>query len=458
MKDIASVGIQIPSNKVDFYEINNRMALSDADIIVFSPMLCYDLYFTDNYRGKRCYDKNTSFELTEDFIHWKRELNIALGQGKTVFVFLTEKEEFYVHTGQQKVSGTGRNQQVTNLVDLFDNYKCLPINVNIQSAAGKTVYCQSPVFQGFFNTFQKELYYEAFISSETIKKFCFTTKSKDRCLGTALKSLNGHIVFLPMLDCHKDSYWNQNGKPSKAGDEFGKRLISNLIEIDKVLKSHTDKTPRPKWLDSEEYELKEAVKTRKSIQLNLQKIKEIEKDNDKLKEILIEQDSLSDLLFEGGKALENAVIKALQILGYSAENYDDGTLELDQIIMSPENDRFIGECEGKENKDIDISKFRQLEDALNADFQREEVVEKAFGLLFGNPQRLINPMDRTLDFTRKSKLSAEREKIGLIKTSDLFTVAKYLSENDDENFKTACRKAIKEQLGKVVQFPNTKSI
>ena len=82
-------------------------------------------------------------------------------------------------------------------------------------------------------------------------------------------------------------------------------------------------------------------------------------------------------MYESGKPLENAVIKALKILGYSAENYDDGKLELDQVIISPEGDRFIGECEGKDNKDIDITKFRQLQDGLNADFEREEVSEKA---------------------------------------------------------------------------------
>lgn len=159
------------------------------------------------------------------------------------------------------------------------------------------------------------------------------------------------------------------------------------------------------------------------------------------------------MLFETGKSLENAVTKALKILGYSAEGYDDGRLELDQIIISPEGDRFIGECEGKDNKDIDVSKFRQLQDALNEDFAREEVNEKAYGILFGNPQRVINPLDRMLDFTEKCKRGAEREKIALVKTPDLFNVVKHVLESGDEKFKAECRKAIKEQLGKVIEFP-----
>ena len=90
---------------------------------------------------------------------------------------------------------------------------------------------------------------------------------------------------------------------------------------------------------------------------------------------------------------------------------------------------------------------------LNEDFQREEVEEKAFGLLFGNPQRLINPEDREFDFTDKCKRGAQREKIGLINTADLFDVARYLSENQDEPFKIVCRNIIKENLGQIIKFP-----
>jgi hypothetical protein len=162
---------------------------------------------------------------------------------------------------------------------------------------------------------------------------------------------------------------------------------------------------------------------------------------------------LKSLLFEQGKPLERGVLAALKLLGFNAENYDDGTLELDQVILSPEGYRYIGECEGKDEKDIDISKFRQLLESMNADFARDEVAEKAFGILFGNPQRLTEPAKRTLDFTQKCKIGAEREKIALIKTVDLYVVAAYLDENENENFQLACRNAIHSGLGNVVVFP-----
>jgi hypothetical protein len=186
------------------------------------------------------------------------------------------------------------------------------------------------------------------------------------------------------------------------------------------------------------------------------KVAKLEKENEKLNLLLEEEESLKDLLFETGKPLEKAVTKALKILGYKAENYDDGVLELDQIIFSPEGERFVGECEGKDTKDIDVSKFRQLLDGLSADFEQEHVAEKAFGLLFGNPQRLASPLERTLSFTQKCIAGAKREKIGLIKTEDLFRICRHVVEKNDMEYAEDCRKAIVQQLGQIIIFPAPK--
>jgi hypothetical protein len=148
-------------------------------------------------------------------------------------------------------------------------------------------------------------------------------------------------------------------------------------------------------------------------------------------------------VFEAGKPLEHAVTKALKVLGYHAEGYDDGTLELDQVIISPEGDRYIGECEGKDNRAIDISKFRQLADAIHEDFVRDEVSNEAIGILFGNPHRLIKPSDRIDYFTKKCLDGAKRRSYALIKTPDLFNVIKYLLENKNEGYQIKCREAIK---------------
>ena len=461
---IIGVGFRFPTEEDDYLSFDKKGSLSDADIVVFNSDFKNTAYSSDygnySFQGKRLYDTDSSFKIREHSNHWQNEILNALNAGKTVFVTLTEIVEFYIHTGKKNTSGTGRNQKVTNIVDLYHNYKFIPSpGIDIVASGGSKIFPYSNLVSSLYDCCKDYFSFEAYINTkEEVKNPLFGTKSRDKVTGHALKIKNGYLIFIPAIKLPNSFY-----KAEDDGDElenwtkeafkWGKRFKQVLAEIRKALKSINEKTPLPEWSHNEIFNLSDAIKTKQLILQNQNKLNEIQGKITKLEEILKEQESLKDLLFETGKPLENAVTKALRILGYSAENYDDGRLELDQIIVSPDGDRFIGECEGKENKDIDISKFRQLQDALNEDFAREEVSEKAYGILFGNPQRLMDPKERTLDFTDKCKRGAERERIALIKTPDLFYVVKHILENGDEKFKIECRRAIKEQLGRVVEFP-----
>ncbi|MCF6331793.1 MAG: hypothetical protein L3J11_00800 [Draconibacterium sp.] len=248
---------------------------------------------------------------------------------------------------------------------------------------------------------------------------------------------------------------NKNGKEAWTKDaiNLGKRFIQHLIATDNQLSGKVTKTVQPEWVDNLEFEIEKVQTLIKKIDNSQEQIKKFTEQSNQFKNELIEENSLKDLLFESGKPLEITVIKGLEILCYKAENYDDGELELDKIITSPENDRFIGECEGKDNKAIDISKLRQLSDEINEDFEKNDYPEEAFGLLFGNSQRLFVPADRSEFFTAKCLSAAKRRNIGLILTTDLFKVCKYLSENKNIPFKKKCRKAIKNGIGGVITFP-----
>ena len=235
--------------------------------------------------------------------------------------------------------------------------------------------------------------------------------------------------------------------------QIADKLKHQLSNIHDFLNEKEEPSEKPDWADLTEFELAKAKNLLDTITANIIDINRLSNENDGLLVRVKEIEILKNLLFETGKPLEMAVIQALLLLGYSAENFDDGILEIDQVILSPEGIRFIGECEGKESKPIDISKFRQLQDTLNEDFQRDGVDEKAFGILFGNPQRLVNPLERTLDFTDKCKKGAQREKVALVLTVDLYYVSRYLSETNDDKYRKECRDAIYAQLGNQVSFP-----
>ncbi|QRR03083.1 hypothetical protein [Dyadobacter sandarakinus] len=469
MKRVTAIGFSIPSfSNDDHIPLDSLGALSDTDIALFSPNLSYTSYSNydsdsypsrEEFEGKKLYNKKSSADMLLHSQHWRNELTHFIENGGTVFVILSKQEDFFIYTGTTDFTGTGRNRKAAPHVSPFSNYNFLPFkDLEFKVASGKTIVPSSSSVADLFANFKDYLHFEMYIKGDKLNNPTFTTKNKDRVLGVNIKFGKGLVLFIPHLNLEVDKFIKYNSKKdqndwNEAGIKIGKMLLTNLVEIDKAIRKHVEKSPRPNWIQNEQFLLKSSESTRSLIKEHKVEVTRIEAEIAELRKKFIDQESLKDLLYETGKPLEDAVIKALKILGYQAENYSDGELELDQVIISPEGDRLIGECEGKDNKDIDVTKFRQLLYSLNADFELEHVQEKAFGLLFGNPQRLVDPAERTLAFTKKCCSGAEREKIGLIKTEDLFRVAKYISENQDNDFAKLCRDAIIQQLGKIIQFP-----
>lgn len=459
-KKIFTICYGIPGKNEDNLYFTSNNSLMDADIVLFNTDTPYGLEINSKYQGKNSYTESASFDYKYQLKHWRNELDNFLKTGKNVFLLMSKKEEFYLKTGDKQYSGTGRNRQTTNMVHLHNNYEFLPVNIGrITAATGKYIeFTGNTIFNEFFKKFKKYFEYQVYLENVENAQVLFSGKDKTKTLGAIYKIGNGHLVVLPYVkydeekfteyDKKEDSYWTEDAIT------FGNNFIDCLLSINQQLAQESKKTPLPKWATQKHFSTKKELETKKAIDKNTKEIEKIKLRNEKLHVELEEEQALKDLLFEQGKPLENAVIESLKSLGYKAENYDDGELELDQVITSPEGDRFIGECEGKDNKDINITKFRQLLESLNADFAREEVEEKAFGILFGNPERLKNPVERTLEFTKKCKIGAKREKIALIKTTDLFVVTKYLKENKDIAYQKACRKAIYDGFGKIVRFPS----
>lgn len=168
--------------------------------------------------------------------------------------------------------------------------------------------------------------------------------------------------------------------------------------------------------------------------------------------------ALKYLLYEKGKLLEHAILVALKILGFQAENHREDDSEFDAVMLGPEGDRFIGEAEGKDDKAINIDKLDQLDRNLKEDFARqdESTAKFAIGVLFGNAYRLTTPDSREAFFTAKCMIAAKRSHIRLVRTTDLFNVAQYLDSHADADFAAECRRVIRDCDGEVAVFPPVK--
>lgn len=446
-REIISVEYEIPGFSDTHFIYSSEQSLLDADVIVFKPMQLSD------GTEKPSFSESGSFQLQQSAEHWRRELSVALEYGKTIFLILGKYQIGSVETGKKEMKGRTRIDYVRD----YSNYEFLPAQLPSMTAKSGTeiAFTRDPTFSIFWKELKTHLKYECYFN-EKVRRPVFTTRTGERPIGAVFNIGKGHLVTLPLIDYDEekfvkkrkgDSYW------TKEAIRFGNRVVSILLDIDKSLRSESMATPPPSWIANPDFVSPQERKLLQGIAGLNERIQKIRSEEQSLQADLDRERQLKNLLFETGKSLEAAVMNALKTLGYSAENYNDGELELDHVIVSPEGDRFIGECEGKDNSAINIDKFRQLSENIQADLQGEKVDKPAVGILFGNGFRLTAPQDRQDQFTHKCLSSAKRGTI-LVRTMDLYPVVRYIWETNDQGYMRLCRDAMLASLGRVVEFPD----
>lgn len=461
-KRIISIGFDIPGFDDRCYDYNSSQSLLDADIVVFEPdFSCYEQHSV--HRGAPYFDKNESFTLIKNTEHWHLEISTALREGKTVFVFMGQYKEIFVDIEGEEVFGIDRPKSIiaAHSPSPYNNYMFLSERIDVHDLipkeGSKLIFRGDGPFVNLWNEFKKYIKYECYLDWG-IEIPLFLTKTGNKPVGGLFRHGKGNLVLLPPIrypEAEFTEYDEEEGEEGWTNEAigFGNQLVQVLLDIDSALRSSTEASPPPDWTLEDKYKLGSETELSEEITTLSEEIEELKEKKNTLSNTLQKEIELKNLLFEKGKPLENAVIDALKILGYKAENYDDGDLELDQIAVSPEGERYIGETEGKDKSAINIKKFRQLESNIQEDLEREDVSNPAIGILFGNGFRTAHPEKREEQFTEKCIKNAERVSAILVRTSDLFKVAKYIRESDDEKFAKKCREAISKSRGKIVEFP-----
>lgn len=476
-QQVISVGVWIPGNADEYVDFKSDRSLLDADIIVFSPNLS-SYSVEENYQGKATLNHTDSALLHEDIQHWKREITIALEAGKTVFLFMSGLDSVYIFTGEKQYSGTGRNARATNFVSLLDPYSAVPLaNLvsSIQRRSGlriKTTKRIGPL-SSYWNEFGSHSPYQVYLD-KTIGFAALVTQVGDKMVGgiVRFKDFPGAIVMLPppsfvsavkerakqLREKKKRVKKISSADSKKLSDQaeisVGNQFISKLVEIDKTIRAGSDRTPTPDWARTSEYVLNEEARVQSDIAELKTKIEELQKQIEGANNNLEIAGNLRGLLFETGKSLESAVLEALRLMGFTAEHFADGQSEFDVIFKDTDDARFLGEVEGKNDKAVNIDKLSQLERNIQEDFEKRDDNTYAQGVLFGNAFRLVVPAERGDYFTEKCLAGAKRSGITLVRTPDLFGVAKYLKEHPNSSFASACRQAIRQAGGTQVVFPS----
>jgi len=481
-KRIVFVGeSQVTSDDVTNLEFSSDGSLLDGDIIVFS-VNTEDYYSGgETFQGRRCLNDDSSFRLRRHCQHWGSELKAALLDGKTVIVYVNRSPELSVATGHKEYSGTGRNTRTTRIVETFDPYCAIPCDFgSVVRRSGERIKVTGDlgILSTYWHEFGEYSAYQAYI--ENFKGSALLhTQTGGKAVGGILRTsaTKGMLIFLPPPDLSAavESKINglkarQKNRPDanptarakqnqsyrkKAQQSVAEQFITAIIALDKAARSATEATPPPAWSNQDRFTLRRETELQSKFSDNNSRLAKLAEERKALNEALRETQRLRALLYEKGKPLEEAILIALRLLGFNAENLQEADSEFDAVMVDPTGMRLIGEAEGKDDKAISVDKLDQLDRNLKEDFARqaEEKAQFALGVLFGNAYRLTAPEERQEFFTAKCLLAAKRSHINLVRTTDLFAVARYLDDSPNEEFAAKCRRAIIEADGEEVEFP-----
>lgn len=461
-KNIITVGIQIPGYYKSYVSFKSNQSLLDADIAIIMPNIrSFSGVLDTTYLGKRCLGDDVSFDLKEHLEHWRREISEAVAGGKTVFIILDNVEEVYIATGSISYSGTGRNRAETRNVELVSNYRIVPSDLSFTSAKGREMVLSptNPLLSDYWHEFGSLSEYRVLIQGKTLKPLV-VTRSGNKVVGGLVSYGNkgGTLILLPHVDFDSDEFYDLEGEEevwTKSAIASGNKFTSLLAGVSSASRSQGQQTPPPNWLSSPVFQLPgEKVIADKLVKLHSQRTKldsSIQKEEASLRNERI----VKGILFEKGPALETALVRAFETLGFEVTQYRDSATDIDIICESDEG-RFIGEIEGKDTKPVNVDKLRQLGMNVTEDFAREEVSDLAKPVLIGNAHRLVAPDERGQCFTEKCIISARQSSTALLRTTDLFRAVQYLLGKRDKAFAKACRVAILDSIG-VVEFPTQAS-
>ena len=263
MKKVISVGFNIPGCEKCYQDYLSKHSLFDADIIVFKPF-SFDQYIQNVSQIVLLVPHLQGLDE-----QYGKEMREILADGKNIFLFMGEYQE---------IGG-------------YNNYGFLPIRqkmVIISRKGSEIKFSNERIFCTFWKELNSYLNYECYIDypHNPINRI-FTTNSSDKLLGGILSYGLGNLIFLPMIKFPDDS---------KQAEGLGKRLIQILVDIDKSLRSKSEKTPSPEWLNSSIYTLTSESEIEKKMDSVSQEIDALNEKMDNLQTLLSDERSLKDLL------------------------------------------------------------------------------------------------------------------------------------------------------------------
>ena len=186
-------------------------------------------------------------------------------------------ESLYIRTGQTNYSGIGRNARATNIVDMFDPYSAVPVpglTATVQRRTGERIKATKVYWRPIGLLARIRGSYLLSSLSRGADRGISTRDANRRQDGRRdyrPKDLKGTVILLsvpnlPLMVEQREKELQKSGvvkgghakqhgrRPSKAKRSVGSQFIGALIEIDKIVRAKSERTPAPEWANAKEYE------------------------------------------------------------------------------------------------------------------------------------------------------------------------------------------------------------
>lgn len=323
-----------------FTETGFRSNLSFLDydaVVINTSHLGYGYHadYPDSFQGKRRITKDESFLMREEFDRVKVQIIAALKQGKNVFIIMAQNENCYIHSGRTEYSGTGRNARATNILEEFDVFSFLPINIKPTMVRGKDfdIVCHAP-YASFFNATQGLAYYEAYFTAPK-KSTLLTLPKSDNAISAVFEYEKGKIVVLPR------PYVGGNYKTEAAWKKYGKKYLDALFELNHALMACEDSYSLPLWTDG--IKILDEEDQEKKLGQDLTKLESVKVEIAKRETLINKIKHKKLLLAASGTTLEEVVKETLQEIGFALHEAEVGRSD---IIASYDGVDVVAEIKG----------------------------------------------------------------------------------------------------------------
>ncbi|MBP1041002.1 hypothetical protein I6N95_08305 [Vagococcus sp. BWB3-3] len=368
---------------IDLISFNSYNSLLDYDITVIDlGVVPLEYRSNETYAGKRLLKEDSSFQFLSDFKRRKEEIKDLLALGKSIYVILPVEPSFYIYTGRQEHSGTGRNRQTTNIVNEFNILDILPININMTAGFGSKISCSADsIYRNLLEIKDMEYYYTTYFNSKDMGIPVAYIANTEKTISKAFPMGEGHLIIFP------DVFDEGNYSNAKEYRTVINLFLHTIDDLEEEIKTSLDGYSLPEWTNKynifdEENKMKEI----EELNSNIDSLKN-KKTNTENELARIQKYKLA--FTSTGKELETIVYEMLTDMGFKSmpveHNRADGVFEYEGMKIVTEVKGVNGSSAEKHGA--------QLEKWVAEFIEKEEQVPK--GILIVNGFRKKDLSSRT---------------------------------------------------------------